>query len=144
MNSNHSIRLLTSIAALALAAAFGSGVNAQPESKPTSRAEVNEQAKAANKAGQIATGEEDSMKSQMPKAASNKSRSERRAETKEANKAGGLGSPGQQLYKTNNQMQRDQLAKSTKTRAEGKAETKQAIQEKKMMPAGEGSEPAKK
>ena len=83
------------------------------------------------------------MEKQMP-TASTVSRAERKAETVAANRNGGLGSPGQQRFKTENYSQRDQLAKSTKTKAEGKAETKQAIQEKKMMPAGEGGEPAKK
>jgi len=142
MDTHRTARLLAGIAGLALAA-FGLTAYAQTESKPTSRAEVKEQTKAANKAGQIATGEQDALKSQMPKTASNKSRADTKAETKAANKGGGLGSPGQSLYKTQNTSQRDELAKSTKTRAAGKAETKQAIQEKKLPPAGEG-EPAKK
>ncbi|HEU5294777.1 MAG TPA: hypothetical protein VFU71_08300 [Burkholderiaceae bacterium] len=144
MNIHHTTRLLAAMAGLALAAAWGSVAYAQTESKSPSRAEVKEQTKAANKAGQIATGEEDSMKSQMPATKSTKSREERKAETKAANKGGGLGSTGQTTYKTYNESQRKELAKSTKTRAEGKAETKQAIKDKQMMPAGEGSEPAKK
>jgi hypothetical protein len=143
VNTHRTARLTAGIAGL-VCAAFALAAYAQTDSKPTSRAEVKEQTRAANKSGQIATGEEDSMKSQMPKSASNKSRADAKAETKAANKGGGLGSPGQSSYKTYNTSQRDQLAKSNKTRAEGKAETKQAIQEKKMIPAGEGSEPAKK
>ena len=118
-------------------AAFGLTAYAQTESKPTSRAEVKEQTKAANKAGQIATGEEDSMKSQMPKTKSDKSRADTKAETKAAAKGGGLGSPGQQRFKTENYSQRDQLAKSTKTKAEGKAQTLAAARAHQLMPPGE-------
>lgn len=109
-----------------------------------SRADVKEQTRAANKAGQIAAGEEESLKSQMPNTPSTKPRDQRKAETREANRNGGLGSPGQTSYKTYNMSQRDLLAKSTKTRAEGKSETMQAVNGKQMMPAGEAIEPAKR
>ena len=143
MNSNHSTRLLAGVAGLAFAAALGSPAYAQTDSQPASRAEVKEQTRAANKAGQMPAGEEDSTKSQMSATASTKSREQRKAETREANRNGGLGSPGQSLYKTNNTSQREALAKSTKTKADGKSETMAAIKDKKMMPAGE-DEPVKK
>ena len=139
MNAIQIPRLLTGTLALALAAALGSAAYAQSDNQPVSRADVKAQTSAANKAGQMPAGEEDATKQQMPSTPSTKTREQRKAETLEANRNGGLGSPGQSLYKVNNTSQREDLAKSTKTRADGKAETMQATKEHKMMPAGEGS-----
>jgi hypothetical protein len=140
MNSIHTTRLFAGMAGLAFAAAVGFPAYAQTDSQPASRAEVKEQTRAANKAGQMPAGEEDASKQQMPSTPSTKTREQRMAETREANRNGGLGSPGQSLYKANNTSQRDALAKSTKTKAEGKSETMAAVKDKKMMPAGEAEQ----
>ncbi|HTP72676.1 MAG TPA: hypothetical protein VML58_10695 [Burkholderiaceae bacterium] len=133
------IRLFAGIAGMAIAAAFVSTAYAQSgELMPVSRADVKAQTRAANKAGEIATGEEDGSIYQ-PKPVSLRTRADRKAETLAANKNGGLGSPGQRLYWTYNVMPRELLAKSTKSGADGKAETRQAIRDHKMVPAGEAT-----
>jgi hypothetical protein len=131
-----SIRLFASVVGIAVAAAFVSTVYAQGDAQPMSRADVNAQTRAANKAGLIVAGEKDpSIKQPAP--VSTRSRAERKAETLAANRNGGLGSPGQKSYWTHNVMPREALAKSTKTRADGKAETMQAVRNHQMVPAGE-------
>lgn len=138
MNDQQTTRLFAGVAIAAFAAAFGHAAYAQGEYIGVSRAEVKQQARAANMAGEMVAGEEDpSIKQPAP--VSTKTRAERKAETLAANRNGGLGSPGQALYRTNNLAPREALAKSTKTRAQGQAETMQAIKGRKMMPAGEAT-----
>src|SRR5262245_54454238 len=117
MNATHTTRALTRIAGLALLAALGSVAQAQ----------------SADNRGELIT-----MEKQMP-SMSTVSRADRKAETLAANRNGGLGSPGQTLYKTYNVAPREALAHSTKTRAERKAETLQAVRDHKLMGAGEAS-----
>jgi len=73
---------------------------------------------------------------------SGRTRADRKAETLAANRDGGLGSPGQALYRAYNVAPREALAKSTKTRAEGQAETLQAVRNHQVMGAGEQGEPS--
>jgi hypothetical protein len=135
-------RLLAALAGLAFAATIGSSAHAQSASQPMSRADVNAETKAANKAGQMVPGEVDpSVKQPPPK--STKNPAERKAETKAANKGGALSDYGKNTYDTYNTKQRQELSKSTKTRSEGKAEAKQATKERKTPPAGEAAAPTK-
>ena len=127
------------LAGVAVAAVLSTAAYAQTDtSQPASRADVKAEARAANKAG-IPAGEESDKQKAM---SSTKTRAERKAETKAANKDGGLGSPGQALYKAHN-APRDATRNTTKTRAERKAETKEAAKEGKLPPAGD-AEPGKK
>jgi len=138
MKATRTTRLLAGAAGFAIAATFGSAVYAQSDSKPVSRGEVSEQARAANMAGQMPAGELSAADKQMPMA-STKTREQNKAETLAANRNGSLGSPGQALYKANNVAPREALAHSTKTRAERKQETLQAARDHKLMPAGEAN-----
>lgn len=138
MNAIPTARLLAGMAGIAVAAALWPAAYAQTDSKPTSRAEVKEQTRAANKSGQMTPAGEATEKQKPP--VSTKTKEQRKAETREANRGGGLGSPGQALYKSN-MSQQTAGANSTKTKADRKAETQQAKKEGKMMPAGEA--PAK-
>ena len=142
MNAIHTTRLLAGLAGIAFAAGIAPAAYAINANAPTSRAEVREQTRAANKSGQLAAGEED-MANKAPMPAPSKTREQRKAETLAANKNGGLGSPGQSSYKTYNVSQREQLARSTKSSVEGKAETMQAVKGHSMMGAGEAGMPAK-
>jgi hypothetical protein len=114
---------------------------AQTESKPASRAEVKEQTRAANKAGQITSGEATPNEKQAP-AKSTKTRAQRKAETMEARRKGELVNPGEANYK-GNMSQQGATAKSTKTRAERKAETVEAAKQGKLAPVGEAGEAKK-
>ena len=124
MNATHNTRLL---AVIAFAAVLAPVAYAASDTPPVSRAEVKEQTRAANKAGEM-----------LP--APTKTRAQRKAETLEANRNGALGDYGPNTYRTQNIAPREALAKSTKTRAEGKAETMQAAKDRKMMPPGEAIE----
>ena len=114
MNVTPTTRLIARLAGLAVVATLGTVAHAQSDNR-----------------GELIT-----MEKQMP-TASTVSRAERKAETVAANRNGGLGSPGQQRFKTENYSQRDQLAKSTKTKAEGKAQTLAAARAHQLMPPGE-------
>ena len=114
MIATPSTRTLGRIAGLAFAAALGSVAHAQGDDR-----------------GELIT-----MVNQMPQA-STVSRAETKAETLAANRNGGLGSPGQTLYRVYNVAPREALAHSTITRAERKATTLQAAKAHKLMPAGE-------
>ena len=138
MNPNQTTRALAFGAAVAFAAVFA---HAAAYAESVSRAEVKEQTRAANKAGEIATGEEDAAY-KLPQPVSVRTRADRKAETLAANRDGGLGSPGQALYRAYNVAPREALAKSTKTRAEGQAETLQAVRNHQVMGAGEQGEPS--
>jgi hypothetical protein len=131
-----------SIAAL-LCLACGAPVGAQTtDSTPASRAEVKEQTRAANKAGQIPSGEATPGEKQAP-TKSTKTRAQRKAETMEARRKGELVSPGEATYKSNMSQQKA-TAQSTKTRAERKAETVEAAKQGKLPPGGELGSEAKK
>ena len=104
------------------------------EITPLTRAEVEQQTIAAMHAGQMMPAGELSAPVQMT---STRTREERKAETLAANRNGGLGSPGQALYKTYNVAPLQAFVGSTKTRAERKAETMDAIKHHQMMRAGE-------
>ena len=117
MNASHTHRTLARIAGLVLVTTLAASAHAQSETR-----------------GELLLTEK-----QMPAAASDYTREQRKAVTLAANHNGGLGSPGQSSYRTYNTSQRDQLAKSTKTRAERKAETMQAVQRHQLMGAGEAS-----
>lgn len=131
-----------SIAAL-LCLAYGAPVAAQTQTDSTSpsRAEVKAQTRAANKAGQITSGEATPPEKQAP-TVSTKSRAQRKAETMESRRKGELLSPGEATYKTN-MSQQGATAKSNKTRAERKDETAEAVKEGKLGPVGEAAEPKK-
>lgn len=138
MNEHQTTRLFAGIAIAAFAAVFGHAAHAQGETIGVSRADVKQQARAANMAGQMVAGEEDpSIKQPAP--VSTRTRAERKAQTLAANRNGGLGSPGQASYRTYNVAPREALAKSTKTRSEGQAETMKAIKSRRMTPAGEAA-----
>jgi hypothetical protein len=130
-----------SIGAL-LCLACGAPIRAQTtDGTPASRAEVKEQTRAANKAGQIPSGEATPGEKQAP-TKSTKTRAQRKAETMEARRKGELLSPGEATYKTN-MSQQNATAKSTKTRAERKSETAEAVKQGKLAPVGEASEAKK-
>jgi hypothetical protein len=129
----------TRFAALALAAtaAFASPVFAQQTDGALSRADVNAQAVAAMKAGEIVSGEG---RPQGPEsmAASTKTREERKAEAMQARRNGEFPVGGMGTYKTS-LSQQTATAKSTKTRAERKSETMQAIKAHQTMQPGEAA-----
>jgi hypothetical protein len=113
-----------SLVAAAAVALFTSGAFAQDKT----RAEVKEETKAANKAGDIATGE--STKAAKPK--STKARTDVKGETKAANKSGEI---------TTGESTKATKPKSTAARADVKTETKAAV---KAGQTTEGEAPAKK
>jgi hypothetical protein len=137
MNATQLARLFAFTTVFAAAAAAAPSVLAQTDGSALSRAEVKQQTRAANQAGQLlAAGEVNAASTPAPMA-STRTREQRKAETLTANRNGGLGSPGQALYKGYNVAPRLAIASSTKTRAERKAETMQAIRMHQLMPAGE-------
>lgn len=139
MNMIRKNHLLASVAALAFAAASVPSAFAQGDSQPVSRADVNAQTRAANMAGQLLPAGELNAADQPAPLASIKTPEQRKAETLASNRGGGLGSPGQSLYRGYNVAPREALAHSTKTRAERKAETLQAAKNHTLTPAGEAS-----
>ena len=134
MNASQLTRIAALATVFAAAAATAPVALAQSDSTPLSRAEVEQQTIAAMQAGQMMPAGELSAPVHM---ASTRTRDERKAETLAANRNGGLGSPGQALYKAYNVTPRLALATSTKTRAERKAETMDAIMHHQIMRAGE-------
>jgi hypothetical protein len=136
MKTQHNTRF----AALALAAtaAFASPVFAQQTEGALSRADVNAQAVAAMKAGEIVSGEG---RPQGPEsmAASTKTREERKAETMQARRNGEFYAGGLGTYMSNVVAPQRAMAKSTKTRAERKSETMQAIKDHQTMQPGEAA-----
>jgi hypothetical protein len=137
MNVISSTRLLASMAAIGFATAWASAAYAATDGTPVSRADVKEQTRAANKAGELlAAGELNAADKPMP-VTSSKSRAQQKAEVLAANRNGALGASGENLYKGYNVAPREALAHSTKTRAERKTETLQAARNHQLMPAGE-------
>jgi hypothetical protein len=128
------------LAAMTFAAVLAPVAYAAADTPPVSRAEVKEQTRAANKAGEMLPAGEASAAAKTVLPAPTKTREQRKAETLEANRNGALGDFGPNTYRTQNIAPREALAKSTKTRAEGKAETMQAAKDRKMMPPGEAIE----
>jgi len=114
MNATSTTRLVARLAGLAVVATLGTVAHAQSDNR-----------------GELIT-----MEKQMP-AVSTVSRSERKAETLAANKNGGLGSPGQSLYKGYNVAPREPLAHPTLTRDERKSQTLAAARAHQLMPPGE-------
>jgi hypothetical protein len=137
MNAIHNTRLL---AAIAFAAVLAPVAYAATETQPVSRAEVKEQTRAANKAGDMLPPGEASAAEKTVLPPPTKTREQRKAETLQANRNGALSDYGPNTYRTQNVAPREALAKSTKTLAEGKAETMQAAKAGKMMPPGEAIE----
>lgn len=135
MNASQLTRFAVLATALAAAAATAPAALAQTDSSQPSRAEVMQQTRAANMAGQMMPAGE--LISVGAPAASTKTREQSKAETLAANRDGALGDFGPNTYKTYNVAPRAALATSTKTRADGKSETMQAIQHKQMLRAGE-------
>jgi len=115
------MKMKTTLSLVAAAVAlFSYGAFAQEKS----RAEVKEETKAANKSGEITTGD---MPAKTPKPKSTKARSDVKAETAAAEKSGQIAT-GDLPAKT-------AKPKSTANRADVKAETKAATKEG--IPAGE-------
>jgi hypothetical protein len=139
--------MVTAKSALSIAALFclaygaPAAAQTQTDSTPASRADVKAQTRAANKAGELASGEATPPEKQAP-TKSTKTRAQRKAETMEARRKGELPSPGEATYKTN-MSQQNATAKSTKTRAERKAETAEAVKQGKLAPVGEAGEAKK-
>lgn len=136
-------RLVASLSVFAVAAVLTPAASAQTDaSKPTSRAEVKEETKAAAKAGQLLPPGEAGVKgAAAPK--STKTRAERKAETMQARKEGKLLPSGEATYKAS-VSQPDATKGSTKTRAERKAETQKAAKEGQLLRPGEVADPSKK
>jgi len=134
MNTTHLARLAALATVFAAAAATAPAALAQADGTQFSRADVTQETRAAMQAGQMMPAGELSAPVQMT---SIRTREERKAETLAANRNGGLGSPGQALYKGYNVAPREALAHSTKTRAERKSETMDAIKHHQIMRAGE-------
>lgn len=111
-----------SLVAAAAVALFSFGAMAQDKT----RAEVKEETKAANKAGQIATGDQ---AAPMPKPKSTANRAQVKSETAAAEKSGQIAT-GDLPAKT-------AKPKSTANRADVKAETK-AANKAGEIPSGEG------
>jgi hypothetical protein len=141
MKTTFPVRSTAWAALLCVACTAPPAVLAQTESKPASRAEVKEQTRAANKAGQIPSGEATPGDKQAP-IRSTKTRAQRKAETMEARRKGELVNPGEANYK-GNMSQQKATAQSTKTRAERKAETLEAAKQGKLAPVGEAGEAKK-
>ena len=136
MNAFQLTRLATLATVFAATAATAPDALAQADSTPLSRAEVNQQTRAAIAAGHmLPAGELIPVDMDAP---STVSREQRKAETLAANRNGALGDYGPNTLYTYNVALWKPLATSTKTRADRKAETMQAIQHHQMLPAGEG------
>jgi hypothetical protein len=135
MKLTNPVRSVACAALLCIAYAAPVVSLAQTDSKPASRAEVKEQTRAANKAGQLTSGEATPGEKQAP-INSTKTRAERKAETMEARRKGELRPSGEATYKSS-MSQQGATAKSTKTRAERKAETLEAAKQGKLPPGGE-------
>jgi hypothetical protein len=137
MNVISNTRLLASMAAISFATALAPAAYA--DGTTAARVDVREQTRMANMAGELLpAGELNAADKPMP-VTSTKSLAQQKAETLAANRNGGLGSPGQNLYKGYNVAPRESFAHSTKTRAEHKTETLQATKNHQLMPAGEAS-----
>ena len=137
MNATPFTRLFAFAAVFAAAAATAPAALAQTDGTPLSRAEVKQETRAANMAGQLLPAGEVSAADAPAPMASTKTREQRKADTLAANRNGGLGSPGVALYKAYNVAPRESVAHSTKTRADRKAETMQAVKLHQLLPAGE-------
>ena len=134
MTTSPLTRIATFATFFAAAVATAPAALAQSDGSALSRAEVNQQTRAAIAAGHmLPAGELIAVDAPVSTA----SRAERKAETLAVNRTGKLGDYGRNTWYTYNVVPRLALDTSTKTRAERKAETMQAIQHKQMVPAGE-------
>ena len=134
MNASHLTRLAAIATVFAATAATAPTALAQSDSTPLSRAEVNQQARAAIMAGRMLPAGE-LIAADVP-AASTVTREQLKAEVLAASRTGKLGDYGRNWYAYNVALWLP-LATSTKTRADRKAETMQAIQHHQMLAAGE-------
>jgi len=137
MNVIPNTRLLASLAAIGFATALAPAAYAVTDGTTVSRADVKQQTRAANTAGQLLAAGELNAADKPMLVTSAKSREQQKAETLAAQRNGQLTSPGQSMYRTYNVAPRESFAHSTKTRAERKAETLQAARNHQLMPAGE-------
>jgi hypothetical protein len=136
MNACTLTRTFTAVALFAAAAAMTTTALAQDDNTPRSRADVNAEALAAMKAGELAAGEgTPTVKSPT---ASTKTREARKAETLLARSRDELVHSGIATYRASISQQ-TATAHSTRTRAERKAETMESIKHKQTMPAGEAA-----
>jgi hypothetical protein len=133
-----SIQATTRVLAVAGAAAMSALLLVGPAQaqQPLSRAEVQQQTRAAIESGDMLAAGEGSPRADDAATASGKTRAERKAETMQARRNDGLQTGGLGNYRTN-MSQQTATANSTKTRAERKTETLQAIRAHQMTPAGE-------
>ena len=135
MNASQITRFAALATVFAAAAATAPAALAQTDSTPLSRAEVNQQTRAAIAAGHmLPAGELIPVDMDAP---STVSREQRKAETLAVNRTGALGDYGHNTLYAYNVAPWKPLATSTKTRADRKAETMQAIKQHQMLPAGE-------
>ncbi|MFI4931443.1 MAG: hypothetical protein ACHP83_14470 [Burkholderiales bacterium] len=139
MNAIHTTRLL---AGIAVAAVLTPAAYALTDGQAVSRAEVKQQTRAANQAGELLPAGEAIAANKQTLPASTKTREQRKAETLAANRNGALGDYGPNAYRTYDVAARQALTTSTKTRADGKAETLQAARDHKLVAPGEAIEPS--
>jgi hypothetical protein len=135
MNASHLTRFAAFATVFAAAAATAPAALAQADGTPLSRAEVNQQTRAAIMAGHMLPAGE--LIAVSAPVASTVSREQRKAEVLAVNRTGVLGDYGRNTWYAYNVAPRLALETSTKTRADRKAETMLAIQHKQMLPAGE-------
>jgi hypothetical protein len=135
MSTQATTRFAAAVGAAAMTAILLVGP-AQAQQQPLSRAEVQQQTRAAIEAGDMLPAGEGSPQADEAAIASAKTRAERKAETMQARRNDGLQTGGLGSYRTN-MSQQTATASSTKTRAERKAQTMQAIKAHQMPPAGE-------
>ena len=131
---------MTSRNVLVLAIAAAASLCAQSAfaqaSAPLSRAQVKEETRAAEKAGQLTpAGQGGAPVATSVASGPTKTRAQRKAETMEARKAGTLAPAGP----TQKADVAEAARPSTKTRAQLKAETLEAKKKGELVPAGQGS-----
>ncbi len=126
------------VGVLAVAAALCAQAVYAQASAPLSRAQVKEETKAAEKAGQLTpAGQGGAPVSRSAATGPTKTRAERKAETQAARKAGSLTPAGEgQARKAD---VADAARAPTKTREQRKAETIEAKKKGELVPAGQGS-----
>ena len=131
---------LVSVAALILAGFATHSAMGQDASVPKSRADVKNETRAAEKAGQIPAASEAADPSVSGSSPSSKTRGQRKAETRAAARSKQLAPAGESAAP----LEPKATSTSTTSRAERKAETRAAAKAKQLSPAGEGSDAPKK
>ncbi len=129
---------LVAIAALILVGLASQSATGQDASAPKSRAEVKNETRAAEKAGQIPAVSEAA--DPMASGPSTKTRGQRKAETRAAAQNKQLAPAGESAAP----LEAKTTSTSTMSRAERKAQTRAAAKAKQLEPAGEGSDAPKK